>query len=67
MVLSGEVEIIHVSSSVALSGHIASLANFKMVAGQADGLLQVEGSFDKGGNEARDNMPLDMAMEEPDA
>ena len=38
-----------------------------MVGGKCDGVLQVQGRFDHGGDEAGRNVPFDVAVEEPDA
>lgn len=36
-------------------------------AGERKGVLEVEGPFDDGGDEARGDVPFDVAVEEPDA
>jgi hypothetical protein len=67
LVLASEVKVVgRVGSSVTLGGHVSGGAGVEVILGDLNGLLQSKGILDKGGNETRDDVPLDVAMEEPD-
>lgn len=60
-------EINRVPRRVPFGGQLLSDAAIDMVAGDADGLLEDIGRFDHGGDQARGDVPFDVAVEEPDA
>ena len=60
-------EINRIPRRVPLSGQFRSDAAIDVVAWDSDGLLEDIGGFDHGGDEARGDVPFDMAVEEPDA
>jgi len=58
---------VRVAGRVALIGNVLALAHLVLVRGDANFLLDLERGFDDGGEEAREEMPVDMAVEGPDA
>ena len=68
-VLAAEVkEVDGVTRSIASGGHAALLAGGEVVLGDGgELLLQLGGCLDKGRQQAGDDVPLDVAVEEPDA
>lgn len=66
-VLASEIEVVDsVTGGVTLGSHSSSLAGIEVVRGDFDGSLKGKRVFDKGGDQTRDDMPLNMAMEQPD-
>lgn len=60
-------EISGIARSVALCGRADFGAGVEVVLGNGELLLEFKWCFDKRGNETRGNVPLDVAMEKPDA
>ncbi len=56
-----------VAGRVSLIGNVLALAHLVLVCGDADFLLDLERGFDNGGEKAREEMPVDVAVEGPDA
>lgn len=66
-VLVGEVEEVGcVAYGVAFGGHVSGSAGVEVVFWDFKGLLQGERVLDKGGDQTRDDVPFDVAVEKPD-
>lgn len=60
-------QVFGVGGCVALGGRVPGLAREEVVGRDGKGLLQLQRRLDKGGDESRDDVPFDVAVEEPDA
>lgn len=68
LVLAAEVEEVgRVPGGVAGRRLAGGLAHGEVVLGDGDLLLQLGGGLDEGGHQAGDDVPLDVAVEQPDA
>lgn len=68
LVLTRQVEVVlGVAGGVAGGGDAVGRAVVQKVLGHGEALLDLEGRLDKGHGQARVHVPLDVAVEEPDA